>query len=133
MVNPISFADNTEHFPFVGISGARDIRFTNSQFFAIESLREKGTGCCVDIHPQDAAKLGITEGSQVAIATPKGQVEMEARFSTIVRKGSIRLAWGWGDYRPEKGLNLLTEDDKRGAATGTSTCRSFMCRLAPCE
>jgi len=41
----------------------------------------------------------------------------------------IRLAWGWGDYDPRGNLNALTEDDKRGRVTGTSTSRSFMCRL----
>lgn len=131
LVNPISFADQADDFPMIGISGARDIRFTNSQFFTIDSLRQKGGGCCVDIHPADGDRLKITEGSQVFIVTPKGRIQMEARFSTIVRPGSVRLSWGWGDYSPGKGLNLLTEDEKRGAVTGTSTCRSFMCRLEP--
>jgi len=27
-------------------------------------------------------------------------------------------------------LNTLTEDDRRGRVTGTSTSRSFMCRLS---
>ncbi|WP_028585834.1 molybdopterin-containing oxidoreductase family protein [Desulfogranum mediterraneum] len=129
--SPISFADRADEFPLIGISGGRDTRFTNSQFFTIAKLREKGPGCCVDLHPEDATGLGISQGDPVAIVTPKGKVEMEARLSTVVRSGSIRLAWGWGDYRPQSGLNLLTEDEVRGAVTGTSTSRSFMCRLEP--
>jgi anaerobic selenocysteine-containing dehydrogenase len=131
MSSPISFADKAYEYPLIGISGARDIRFTNSQFFTIPSLKEKGPGCCVDIHPEDAASLGITEAAPVVISTPKGKIEMEARLSTIIRPGSIRLAWGWGDHRPQYGLNLLTEDEIRGQVTGTSTCRSFMCRVEP--
>lgn len=130
-VSPISFADKAAEFPLIGISGARDIRFTNSQFFNITGLREKGPGCCVDIHPEDATSFGITEGARVNIATPKGKIEMEVRLSTIVRPGSIRLAWGWGEHLPQSGLNMLTEDDIRGPVTGTSSCRSFMCRLEP--
>lgn len=129
--SPISFVDRADEFPLIGISGARDIRFTNSQFFTIPNLRKKGPGCRVDIHPEDATCLGISEGAQVAIVTPKGKIEMEAGFSTIVRPGSIRLAWGWGDYRPQSSLNILTEDEVRGPVTGTSTCRSFMCRVEP--
>lgn len=131
IANPISFSDKADEFPLIGISGARDIRFTNSQFFTIPSLRGKGGDCCVDIHPEDANILDVIEGDQVTITTPKGKIEMKARFSNIVRPGSIRLAWGWGDYRPQNSLNVLTEDERRGAVTGTSTCRSFMCRVEP--
>jgi anaerobic selenocysteine-containing dehydrogenase len=129
MDNPISFSDRADEFPLIGISGARNIRFTNSQFFTIPNLREKESGCRVDIAPEDATRFGIPEGSQVSITTPKGSIVMQARLSTIVRPGSIRLAWGWGDHQPQSSLNLLTEDERRGALTGTSTCRSFMCRV----
>jgi hypothetical protein len=37
---------------------------------------------------------------------------------------------GSGDYDPRSNLNALTEDDRRSAITGTSTSRSFMCRLS---
>ena len=83
----------------------------------------------VDIHPDDATAQEIAEGERVRIETPKGAIEMTARHSTTVRPGSIRLAWGWGDFLPSSNLNSLTEDDCRGPVTGTSTSRSFMCRL----
>jgi anaerobic selenocysteine-containing dehydrogenase len=54
---------------------------------------------------------------------------MTARISTTVRPGMVRLAWGWGDDDPRANLNNLTEDDIRGPVSGTSTSRSFMCRL----
>ena len=54
---------------------------------------------------------------------------MAVSIATTVRPGMIRLAWGWGEYDPRGNLNALTEDDKRGRVTGTSTSRSFMCRL----
>jgi anaerobic selenocysteine-containing dehydrogenase len=83
----------------------------------------------VDIHPDDAARQGFVEGDSIRIETPKGQVVMTARLSTTVRPGMVRLAWGWGDWDPLGNLNALTEDDKRGQVSGTSTSRSFMCRL----
>jgi anaerobic selenocysteine-containing dehydrogenase len=83
----------------------------------------------VDLHPDDAARQNIAEGDRLRIETPKGEVEMTARIATTVRPGMVRLAWGWGDYDPRCNLNALTEDDKRGRITGTSTSRSFMCRL----
>ncbi|MCL1980457.1 MAG: molybdopterin-dependent oxidoreductase [Proteobacteria bacterium] len=127
--DPISFADQEGEYPVLGISGSRDIRFTNSQFRTIPSLLREGAGCVVDIHPDDASRQGFAEGDRVGIASPKGAIEMRARLSTVVRPGTIRLAWGWGDFDPRASLNLLTEDDHRGPVSGTSTSRSFRCRL----
>jgi anaerobic selenocysteine-containing dehydrogenase len=127
--NPISFADRSAEYPILGISGSRDIRFTNSQFRTIPALLKAGAGAVVDIHAEDAKQQGIAEGDRLQIETPKGAIEMTARIATTVRPGTVRIAWGWGDYDPRCNLNSLTEDDLRGAVTGTSTSRSFMCRL----
>ncbi|MHC1741551.1 MAG: molybdopterin-dependent oxidoreductase [Syntrophobacteraceae bacterium] len=131
--DPISFADSSEEYPMLGISGSRDIRFTNSQFHNIPALLAAGPGCVVDIHPEDARRHDLAEGDRVRIESPKGSVEMAARLSTTVRPGMVRLAWGWGDHDPRANLNTLTEDDRRGRVTGTSTSRSFMCRLSKAQ
>jgi len=96
-----------------------DIRFTNSQFRTIPSLLHAGPGCVVDIHPEDALRYDLTEGDPVRIESPKGAIEMEARISTTVRPGMVRLAWGWGEYDLRCNLNTLTEDDRRGRHTTT--------------
>ncbi|WP_028581053.1 molybdopterin-containing oxidoreductase family protein [Desulfogranum japonicum] len=129
MENPISFHDKSDTYPFIGISGTRDIRFTNSQFRNIPSLLNSSTGPVADIHPQDSQKLGIADGDSVKISTPKGSITMQARILEVVQPGTIRLAWGWGEYDPKANLNDLTEDDVRGPITGTSTSRSFMCNI----
>ncbi len=56
------------------MSGSRDIRFTNSQFRTIPALLKDGSGCAVDIHPQDAEEKGIKVDDLVSIATPKGKI-----------------------------------------------------------
>ncbi|MBM9512148.1 molybdopterin-containing oxidoreductase family protein [Desulfogranum marinum] len=127
--NPISFFDQADEYPLLGISGSRDIHFTNSQYRTVPTLLEKSSKGKVDIHPRDAALLGILSGDVVEITTPKGSIEMEAKLSTVVRQGSVRIAWGWGEYSKSCNLNTLTEDDARGPVTGTSTSRSFMCRI----
>lgn len=127
--NPIAFSEQSDDYPVLGVSGARDIRFTNSQYRTIPALLKAGAGAVVDIHAEDAAAWGFTEGDRIEIETPKGAIEMTARISTTVRPGMVRLAWGWGDYQTKANLNTLTEDDIRGPVSGTSTSRSFMCRL----
>lgn len=129
MVNPVSFSDYEMEYPFLGMSGSRNIRFTNSQFRTIPSLLDKHSGCYADIHPLDASNKGIKDNDLVKIETPKGEIEMVVRISAVVRPGTVRIAWGWGEYDPRFNLNTLTEDDTRGPVTGTSTSRSFLCNI----
>ena len=98
---PISFSDQPERYPLLGISGARSSRFTHSQFHQIPSLSQDRQGCVVDIHPADAATYGIVEADRVRVETPRGWIVMAAHLSEVVHQGSLRIAWGWGDLDPE--------------------------------
>jgi len=126
----ISFGERQEEFPLIGISGRRDIRFTNSQYRTIPALLKDEEGCVVDIHPVDAASQQIEDDDQLQVTTPKGTITMRARVSTVVHPGSVRIAWGWGDYKAECNLNTLTDDDIRNPITGTPGQRTFMCRVS---
>ena len=123
----IGFESKKEEFPLIGISGARDIRYTNSQYCQIPALLQNGRGCKVDIHPDDASNMSICNEDRVAIRTPRGKIEMRAKLSTLVHPGTIRIAWGWGDYDEKCNLNVLTDDSKRNPITGTPAMRSFRC------
>ena len=125
----ISFAERQKDFPLIGISGRRDSRFTNSQYRTIPSLLKKGDGCVVDIHPLDAELQQIEDDDPLQITTPKGTITMRARVSSVVHPGSVRIAWGWGEYKAEYNLNTLTDDDSRNPITGTPGQRTFMCRV----
>ncbi|HAA03224.1 MAG TPA: formate dehydrogenase, partial [Syntrophobacteraceae bacterium] len=128
--NPISFADRSGEFPLIGISGARPSRFTHSQFHNIPSLLGRKPEAQVDIHPLDASDRDITSGDLLRIETPRGRVQMRARISQEVHRGSIRIAWGWGDMNSSWNLNDLTDDGTRNPIIATPSNRTFMCRIA---
>ena len=127
--DPISFYDRRDEFPLVGISGARSDCFTHSQFRKIQSLLKRESDALVDIHPNDAQEKRILDGDRVKVATPRGRIKMKARVSHVVRPGSIRIGWGWGEFDPDYNLNNLTDDEKRNHITGTPSSRSFMCSI----
>ncbi len=126
---PIGFDAQKEDYPLIGISGARNIRFTNSQYRTIPSLLLEGKGCNVDIHPQDAENMAIDNGDLLNISSPQGTISMQAKISDCVHPGSVRIAWGWGDYDPACNFNTLTDDSVRNPITGTPAMRSFRCRV----
>ncbi|MCK9275088.1 MAG: molybdopterin-dependent oxidoreductase [Syntrophales bacterium] len=127
--NPISFMDEPDQYPVLGMSGDRDMRFVNSQFRFIPSLLQRERGCMVDIHPEEALKHKISTGDWVQVETPRGHIQMKARISDLLREGTIRIAWGWGDYNPDYSLNRLTDDNRRNPVIGTASGRNFMCRI----
>ncbi len=133
LAEPISFSDQQDQYPIIGVSGARDNRFTHSQFHQIPSLSMNQKGCAVDVHPDDAKTYGIVDNDKVRVETPRGWIAMPARISEVVHSGSIRIAWGWGDVNPECGLNRLTDDNRRNPIIGTPSGRSFMCRISKVE
>ncbi|HKJ87064.1 MAG TPA: molybdopterin oxidoreductase family protein, partial [Gammaproteobacteria bacterium] len=60
----------------------------------------------VEIHPQDAASLGISEKQPVKVITRRGSLTLEARVIDRPKPGTIFIPWHW----PEKLANLLTTD-----------------------
>ena len=127
--NRISFYDEKERFPFVGISGARTQGFVHSQLHHIPQLLNHEPEPLVDIHAQDANRLEIEDGDTLKIETPNGSIVMKAKISDVVRPGLVRIAWGWGDSIRECNLNELTDDTVRDAMTGTPSNRCFMCNV----
>jgi anaerobic selenocysteine-containing dehydrogenase len=127
---PISFMDQSEDYPILGISGARNKRFVNSQYRGIPPLVQSEKGCVIDIHPDDAKNYEILQGDLVQVETPRGSIRMKARISDVIRPGMIRVAWGWGDLNPDYDLNRLTDDDRRNPVIGTPSGRNFMCRIS---
>ena len=127
--NQISFFDQKDQFPLIGISGARPIAFVHSQFRHVPQLLNSEPEPLVDIHPQDARRLNLQNGETVRIETPNGYITMKTKISKIVHPGSIRMAWGWGDHRHDCNLNELSDDKVRDPITGTPSNRCFMCKL----
>jgi assimilatory nitrate reductase catalytic subunit len=49
----------------------------------------------VEIHPDDAARLGLKEGDLARIATPHGTATLEAMVTDAVRPGGLFAAFHW--------------------------------------
>jgi predicted molibdopterin-dependent oxidoreductase YjgC len=50
----------------------------------------------VAIHPEDAARLGITEGAQVQVISRRGSVCLSARLTDRLLVGTIFIPWHYG-------------------------------------
>jgi assimilatory nitrate reductase catalytic subunit len=62
----------------------------------------------VEIHPADAAELGVADGDWVRVASERGAVErIRARVTAIVRQGEVFIPFHWED----RCANRLTLDE----------------------
>jgi formate dehydrogenase alpha subunit len=68
------------------------------------SLMERAPELFVEIHPTDAAQLGITEGEAVAVTTARGNATARARITDKVRAGAAFMPFHFS------GTNQLTLD-----------------------
>ncbi len=124
-----SFYEQRDFYPLIGISGRRPNNFVHSQFRHISSLREKERHPLVDIHPKNAKEENIDQDDLIIISTPNGSIKMRARINSIIKPNTLRIAWGWGEYREKYNLNLLTDDSLKDPITSTTSNRVFMCRI----
>ncbi|MET8379442.1 molybdopterin-dependent oxidoreductase [Streptomyces microflavus] len=80
--------------------GRRHLRSNNSWMHNVGSLSGGSNVCSLQIHPDDAARLGLEDGSTVRIESAGGGVEAPAEITDTVRSGVVSLPHGWGHSRP---------------------------------
>jgi anaerobic selenocysteine-containing dehydrogenase len=67
----------------------------HSQFNNLQMIRELSPKPFVQIHPDDAIKKGIADGTKVTIRNGRGQIEVEARLDMAIRPGCVAVTNGW--------------------------------------
>ena len=77
----------------------------------VPSLNRLDPGPFVEIHPDDAARLGIADKDQVAIRSRRGQAVLPAKVSARVLPGNCFAPFHWNDvYGEQLAINAVTCD-----------------------
>ncbi len=85
----------------------------------------------VQLHPDDARRLGIADGQMVTVRSRSGSLRLPAEFDTDIAPGVVSIAQGWGHDRPGIGMrraatqpgasiNSLTDPTRIDALTGNA-------------
>lgn len=86
----------TADLPFLLISGARRLQSFNSWTHNIPALAEKLKGNWATLNNDDAARLGIRDGTRVRIRSAIGVIEIDARVSPEIASGTVAVHQHWG-------------------------------------
>jgi anaerobic selenocysteine-containing dehydrogenase len=90
--------------------GRRDSRMHNSWFSNVESLkRGRRSSNPLEMHPDDAQRLGIADGDLVVVRSDWGELDVTVCIDDSVRPGVVSIEHGWGR---QTGMRLA--NDKPG-------------------
>ncbi|WP_410512677.1 molybdopterin oxidoreductase family protein [Paenibacillus sp. BR2-3] len=85
--------------------------FLNSTFSNVQKHQELEKGPMLQIHPEDAAARGISDGDEVTVFNGRGIVKIRARVTDKMLPGTVisQGLWWEGKDRPQRS-NVLTPD-----------------------
>lgn len=76
--------------------GRRDLRSNNSWMHNIEILVKGKPRCTLQIHPDDATRLGVQDGEVARVRSRVGVVELPAQITDGIMPGVVSIPHGWG-------------------------------------
>ena len=86
--------------------GRRHLRSNNSWMHNIEVLVKGRERCTLQVHPDDAARLGLVDGEPAEVRSRVGALTAPVEITDEVRRGVVSLPHGWGHDRPGTGLAM---------------------------
>ncbi|MGV1087203.1 MAG: molybdopterin-dependent oxidoreductase [Mycobacterium sp.] len=84
--------------------GRRHLRSNNSWMHNLPALAGGSNRCTLQIHPDDASRLGISE--LAVITGPGGKLEVPVEITDKIRPGVVSLPHGWGHTAPGTRLSV---------------------------
>ena len=111
--------------------GRRHLRSNNSWMHNIEVLVKGKPRCTLQMHPNDAARVGVKEGEQARITSRVGHVDAVVEYTSDIRERVVSLPHGWGHdmsgtqmnvaaQRAGVNSNVLTDHNEMDPLSGNS-------------
>ncbi|WP_371592508.1 molybdopterin oxidoreductase family protein [Streptomyces virginiae] len=122
--------------------GRRHLRSNNSWLHNVPALTGGSNRCTLQVHPQDADRLGLVDGGQARITADGGSLEVPVEVTDAIRSGVVSLPHGWGHDRagsrlsvaaavPGANVNQLLDGTRMDRLSGTSVLNGFPVELTP--
>ncbi|WP_261720504.1 molybdopterin-dependent oxidoreductase [Streptomyces sp. FZ201] len=101
-----------DDYPFVLNTGRLQHQWhTLTKTGKVSKLNKLNPGSFVEVHPEDAAALGVAEGDHLEVASRRGRAVLPARVTDRVRPGTCFAPFHWNDLFGEYlSINAVTSD-----------------------
>lgn len=87
--------------------GRRHLRSNNSWMHNLPALSGGTNRCTLQIHPDDAARLGLEDTA--VVTGPGGKLEVPVEITDAIRPGVVSLPHGWGHDEPGTRLSVAAQ------------------------
>jgi anaerobic selenocysteine-containing dehydrogenase len=122
--------------------GRRQLRSNNSWMHNLEPLVKGKDRCTAHVHPDDAERLGLTDGGRARLRSAAGEIEAPVEVTDAVMKGVVSVPHGWGHDTPGAELsvasahagvnsNVLADDSVVEAVSGNAVLNGIPIEVAP--
>ncbi len=122
--------------------GRRDLRSNNSWMHNLPVLVKGKDRCTAWVNPEDASRLGLSDGGLARVSSRAGIVELPVELTDDVMPGVISIPHGWGHHAPgvELGVaaahagtnsNILADELLLDPLSGTAVLNGIPVELAP--
>jgi anaerobic selenocysteine-containing dehydrogenase len=103
--------------------GRRHVRSNNSWMHNVRVLTKGRNRCTLHVHPDDAERLGLTDGAPARVASRVGEVAIDVEVTDGIRPGVVSIPHGFGQNLP--GVQLRVAQEYRGVNTNVLTDEQF--------
>ena len=104
--------------------GRRHLRSNNSWMHNLPVLVKGKPRCTLQVHPDDAADLGLRDGDAAIIRSRVGEVTMPVEVTDSVMPGVVSLPHGWGHGKP--GARMAVAGEHAGVNSNVLTDPSMI-------
>jgi anaerobic selenocysteine-containing dehydrogenase len=122
--------------------GRRHLRSNNSWMHNIEPLVRGKDRCTAHVHPDDAERLGLTDGDPAVVSSRAGSIEIPIEVTDAVMPGVISIPHGWGHDAAGTRLgvaarhagansNVLADEEQVDPLSGNAVLNGIPVELAP--
>jgi anaerobic selenocysteine-containing dehydrogenase len=86
--------------------GRRHLRSNNSWMHNVENLVRGRERCTMQLHPDDAAALGLADGARARVRSRAGSIEVPVEITPDIMRGVASVPHGWGHDAPGTRLRV---------------------------
>jgi anaerobic selenocysteine-containing dehydrogenase len=109
--------------PLVLVS-RRHLRSNNTWLHNVPALMKGKDRCTLLIHPDDAARRGITDSDIVTVKSEAGEIRVPVEVTDSIRPGVVSMPHGWGHGKP--GTRMAVANNAPGANTNVLSPPTFI-------
>jgi len=124
--SPISTPELAKEYPLIITTGGRVSMFRHSEGRNISILRDLMPYPLMSINPVTAKELGIQEGDDVLVETPRGSMEAKAYLTEGIHLNVVQLPSHWVAHH---NVNVVMDNEHCAPYVGSTQLRCQLCRV----